>query len=414
MPRKSLLVIGYTWPEPTSTAAGNRILQLLRFFLEQNYTIVFASTANETELSYDLSVLGVEKAHILLNDSSFDKFIADLNPEIVLFDRFLTEEQFGWRVAEFAPQAIRVLDTEDLHSLRNTRENLFKKETAFTEAAWLQSDMTKREIASIFRCDLSLIISSFEMDLLEKVVKINADLLLHLPFMLPKIDRKQIGEWMPFSKRKNLVCIGNGRHAPNVDAIKWLKQEIWPKIAACLPDAKLIIYGAYLPEHILRLHNPKERFLIAGWAENADEFMQAARVNLVPLRFGAGIKGKLVLAMQMGTPSVTTPIGAEGMHKGLPWSGTIADDGEDFANAAVELYENEMIWREAQQKGIEIINRNYEKERLAKHMATRLQDLRSHLQEHRSQNFIGAMLYLQTMQATKYLSRWIELKNSKD
>ena len=120
----------------------------------------------------------------------------ELNPEIVLFDRFLTEEQFGWRVAKNSPNALRILDTEDLHSLRSVRLEFQKNKITASIADWNQAEITKREIASIYRCDLSLIISSYEMDLLLKEIKIDEKLLLHLPFMLDSIeesDNKAIG-----------------------------------------------------------------------------------------------------------------------------------------------------------------------------------------------------------------------------
>ena len=146
---KKILIIGYVWPEPNTTAAGGRMLQLIHFFLEQDYQITFASTAAESEFSFDLDSLGVRKKTILLNHSSFDVFLKDLDPGIVLFDRFMTEEQFGWRVVENAPNALRILDTEDLHSLRIARQLSFKKSIPFTEQFWLDQDQTKREMASI-------------------------------------------------------------------------------------------------------------------------------------------------------------------------------------------------------------------------------------------------------------------------
>ncbi|MGB5498254.1 MAG: glycosyltransferase, partial [Maribacter sp.] len=256
-----------------------------------------------------------------MNDSSFDAFIKNLNPDIVLFDRFLTEEQFGWRVAEFAPEVLRILDTEDLHSLRQVREKLFKLNSAFTPTKWLQSNITKREIASMYRCDLSIIISTYEMDLLLNEVKMDKRLLLHLPFQLDKIDNAKIAAWPNFNTRKDFICIGNGKHAPNIDAIVWLKNEIWPLIRKSMPNANLYIYGSYLPEHIKQMHNPKAGFHVEGWTESVAAVIGQSRVNLAPLRFGAGIKGKLIDAMQCGTPSITTAIGAEGMHGVLPWSG---------------------------------------------------------------------------------------------
>ena len=413
MPQKYLLIIGYTWPEPTTTAAGGRMLQLIDFFRTQNFEITFASTATRSEYSADLSAFDIKTESIVLNDSSFDDFIDTLSPDIVLFDRFLTEEQFGWRVAEFAPDAIRILDTEDLHSLRQVREKLFKNNIEFTPSKWLQSDITKREIASIYRCDLSLIISTYEMDLLLNMVKMDKNLLLHLPFQLNKIENEQIAAWPSYNARKDFICIGNGKHTPNVDAIVWLKKEIWPLILKSLPTANLHIYGSYLPEQIQQMHNPKNGFYIEGWVESLEEVMGQYRINLAPLRFGAGIKGKLIGAMQCGTPSITTAIGAEGMHGELPWSGWITDAAESFTNAALALYNHASDWRQSQENGVAIINKFYDKVTLDKRLLDKIQSLRNNLSEHREGNFLGAMLMYQSMASTKYMAKWIEAKNKK-
>lgn len=411
MQKKPLLIIGYNWPEPNTTAAGCRMLQLIRFFLTQDYKITFASTAAKSTFSISLDELGVSSKCIFLNDSGFDAFISDLNPEIVLFDRFLTEEQFGWRVAEFAPNALRILDTEDLHSLRTVRQECFKKHMDFNTAKWLQSDVTQREVASIYRCDLSLIISSHEMELLQNTIKIDKGLLLYLPFQLEKITEQQRAKLPPFATRKDFICIGNGRHAPNVDAVVWLKKEIWPLIRKRMPKADLHIYGNYMPQQVREMHDPKSGFYIEGWAKSVETVMQQHRVNLAPLRFGAGIKGKLIDAMRFGTPSVTTPIGAEGMHDGVPWNGHIAYTAEEFAKCAVALYTNESEWLQAQQNGFRIIEKIYHKESLNKTLGNTLNALQSNLEPHRTNNFIGAMLRHHTMASTTYLSKWIEEKN---
>ncbi len=387
------------------------MLQLLNFFSEKEYRTVFASTATETPLSMNLEAIGIEKEAIKLNDSSFDEFVMDLNPGIVVFDRFLTEEQFGWRVEEFAPDALRILDTEDLHSLRITRHELLKKDIPFSTDAWVQNDTTKREIASIYRCDLSLIISSYEMELLTGVLKIDENLLLHLPFMLETLDEKAIEKWPSFKARKYFICIGNGKHAPNVDAILWLKREIWPLIRKQLPDANLHIYGAYLPEHIRQMDNAKEGFKIMGWVEDAKVVMQQARISLAPLRFGAGIKGKLIDAMQAGTPTITTMIGAEGVYMDYPCSGYIANSTNDFANSAVRLYRDTYTWQQAQQNAVAIINGLYDKKILGQKLFDTLSEIQKNLPEHRKQNFIGAMLLHHTLASTKYMAKWIAVKN---
>ena len=408
MQNKKLLVIGYHWPEPGSTAAGIRMMQLLEVFLEDGYTITFSSAAIKSKHSTDLESLGIETQEIILNSLTFDALITDLQPSIVLFDRFLTEEQFGWRVAEQCPETLRILDTEDLHSLRHVREKLFKKGAPFTVDAWLQEDKTKRETASIYRCDMSLIISSYEMELLTEVLKIDDRLLLHLPFFLSKIEEDN--QFPAFENRSDFIFIGGGKHSPNIDAIKWLKTEIWPKLSTELPEAKLHVYGAYLPQQILEMHNEKEGFFVMGRAEDVDQVMQSARVCLAPLRFGAGIKGKLISAMQNGTPCITTDIGAEGMHADLPWNGTIANNATEFAKAAISLYTNKSDWEMAQQNGVEIINQLYAKRDIKMKLQLRLEQVQKELNKHRSDNFIGALLQHQTLASTKYMGKWIEEK----
>ena len=155
--------------------------------------------------SIDLSKLGVEEVRLDLNSTSFDEFIIDLKPTIVVFDRFITEEQFGWRVAEYCPKAIRVLDTEDLHCLRKTRHEALKKEIEFSNEMLLNSESSKREIAAIYRCDISLIISTFEMKLLKEVFKIDKSLLYYLPFLFDKIDENN--SWKPYDERHHLYLL---------------------------------------------------------------------------------------------------------------------------------------------------------------------------------------------------------------
>ena len=164
---KKALFIGYVWPEPKTTAAGHRMLQLLQCFKEQGFELTFVSTAQKSEYSEELSEYKIDTKTILLNDSSFDDFVGRLNPDVVVFDRFMIEEQFGWRVAENCPKAIRILNTEDLHSLRHTRQVCLKADAAFTNTAWIEQDITKRELASVYRSDLTLLISDVETQLLK-------------------------------------------------------------------------------------------------------------------------------------------------------------------------------------------------------------------------------------------------------
>ena len=402
---KTLLVIGIVWPEPKSSAAGRRMLQLITVFKELDYRIVFASASQESEFSFPIRDIDVEKENILLNDDSFDDFVGQLNPDIVLFDRFMIEEQFGWRVSKTCPNAFKILDTEDLHSLRLARQKASKENREFDNSD-LFSDIAKREIASILRCDISLMVSEFEIDLLKEQFKVDESLLYYLPIFAGK-DLKQTS----FENRKYFVFIGNFLHEPNWNSVLYLKETIWPLIHKQLPDAKLKIYGAYPSQKVLQLHNVKSNFLIEGRVENAFEAISDARIMLAPLRFGAGIKGKLLEAMQYGTPSITTSVGAESMHNELPWNGFIEDNPQEFATKAVQLYNDEKLWNNCQQNGFEILKSKFSKDLYTVKFTEKINYLLNNLEQHRNNNFFGQILQHHTLKSTEYMSRWIEAKN---
>lgn len=404
---KKVLVLGYVWPEPDSSAAGSHMLSILRLFKQQEWRVEFATAAQATEHMIDLEEEGITSQSIALNCDSFDAYVSDYQPDIVMFDRFMIEEQFGWRVEKSCPRALKILDTEDLQCLRQARHKASKAERELTQAD-LFSDLAKREIAAILRCDISLIISSFEMELLVDRFKIDASLLHHLPFML---DLQRLpDQTRSFAERKHFMTIGNFRHAPNWDMVLYM-QEIWPLIRKQIPEAECHIYGAYPPPKATALNNPKTGFLIKGWAEDAFAVIDACRLCLAPLRFGAGIKGKLLDAMIMQTPSITTTVGGEGMHDDEPWPGMIENDAAEFAQAAIDLYNNEEAWLEAQSNAMPLLHSRYDSDRLGKDLINKITDIENHLDGHRLNNFTGAMLKHHSMMSTKYMSQWIEAKN---
>ncbi|XXF06798.1 glycosyltransferase family 4 protein [Pseudomonas sp. D2-3] len=425
---RKVLVIGYVWPEPRSSAAGSRMLELLGVFRGQGWQVTFASAAALSTHRADLAELEIEEVAVALNCDSFDTYVAALQPDLVLFDRFFTEEQFGWRVERAWPAALRVLDTSDLHCLRDARHGLLKasqqacaNETQRQQvgpvlasaqqlyAAMAGGDMAQREVASIYRCDLTLMISEFEMQLLQAQFGVPASLLHDCALMLiPPVLTD-----LPFAERAHFLSIGNFRHAPNWDAVLWLKHALWPLIRARLPHAQLHVYGAYPPPKATALHNPRQGFQVLGWVDDAHRVMAQARVCLAPLRFGAGIKGKLADAMACGTPSVTTSIGSEGMHGELPWPGIIADDGQAFAEAAVQLHEDPARWSQARDHAAPLLQQRFDRLRLAGELLARLEQLLDTRDAHRQRNFVGAMLLHHQHKSTQYMSQWIAAKHAR-
>ncbi|AEH01871.1 glycosyltransferase [Lacinutrix sp. 5H-3-7-4] len=408
---KELLIIGIVWPEPKSSAAGTRMMHLIYLFLSKNYNITFATACAKSDNAFNLKSIGVVTKEIELNNSSFDVFVKKLNPDIVIFDRFMTEEQFGWRVAEQCPNALRLLDTEDLHCLRKGRQQALKDQSVFN-THYLFNAVAKREIASIYRCDLTLIISEVEVDILKHQFKVDEHLLCYLPFLLESISPKQQSVLPGFRAREHFVTVGNFLHEPNLDGIKYLKEYIWPTIRKQLPKAEMHIYGSYESHKVTQLEDKKSGFYIKGFVEDIATVMQQYKVCLVPLRFGAGLKGKIIDAMYNGTPCITTSIGAEGMYGTLEPNGFIEDEPLDFAKMAVELYSNKIFWNAKQKHGVNVINLRFDKQLFTADFMHRVEATKNGLEVHRKSNFTGAMLMHHTLQSTKFMSKWIEEKNA--
>lgn len=277
-----MLVIGLVWPEPTSSAAGWRIIQIMQLFIQHGFELNFCSAASKSEFSFPLEKLGIKEQVIQLNDSSFNQYVEELMPDYVLFDRFMIEEQYSWRVKEVCPQAIRILDTEDLHFLRQARQDAYKKSQEFTPDM-LYSDLANREIAAILRSDLSLIISTYEMNLLTEQFHIPASILCYLPF---QFEASKTSQMLGFEERQDFVFIGNFIHEPNWRTVVALKR-LWPSIRKRLGKVELHIYGAYPTQKVWDLNKPTEGFIVKGRAEDAKSTLGKYRALLAPIPFGA-------------------------------------------------------------------------------------------------------------------------------
>ncbi len=402
---KKLVIIGSVWPEPQSTAAGSRMLQLISLFRGMGFSISFLCTSQRTEYSSNLDSWDIEEIAIDLNSETFDKLIHIIDPSIVMFDRFMIEEQFGWRVIENCPNAIRILDTEDLHFLRKARQISYNQSRTLKYEDYI-NEIFLREMASIYRCDLSIIISEYEYSLLTETFAVDKSILFYLPFI---VDSEVKSSNVTFETRQNFISIGNFLHEPNWQTVLILN-KLWPSIKTELPMAELHIYGAYTPPKAYQLHNEKQGFVIKGRAENVRDVMTQYRVLLSPIPFGAGLKGKLLESMLYGLPNVTTAIGAEGMTYDDIWNGSICEL-PDFAKQSVNLYSHQEMWNKAPKNGYIILKNKFSKDLFANNFAESLDYLMSNLTKHRLQHFLGQILLQEAFMSKKYMSKWIEEKN---
>ncbi|KAL7537352.1 hypothetical protein ACHAXR_007758 [Thalassiosira sp. AJA248-18] len=390
----------------------------------------------------------------------------------VVFDRFYAEEAFSFRIREMCPNALLVLDMQDIHSLRLGRQCLVEEATRSlgggnghvdsnasrdhlnsmtsqlmdnvmefdpsSNTLLFNDDGSKskkkahdaflRELSSVHRSDLVLVCSSVEMKLLESW-NVPKWKLVPASFFCIDIDDTPEGKGeikslfknvLPksynFEQRRDFAIVGGFKHAPNVDSVKLLRYEIWPRIRDQLPHARMHIYGAYPTPQILSMHDENSGFIVHGQVDDLDKVLLESRVMLAPLRYGAGCKGKIVDAWRCGCPVVTTPVGAEGMtdagqsENGGRWGGMIASDIPKFVDAAIEVYTQKDLWRTCQDNGTSLLNKLFNGRVNLPLVEDSIHDAIIGLRKRRQLDFIGALLWRGSQRSTEYFSKWIELK----
>ena len=421
----NILWICFVWPEPTSSAAGIRTVQLIKSCRKNGYNVEVWSPCQPNSFQNQLTANGITTKQIQPNDSIFDTEITKYNPDIVFFDRFMIEEQFSWRVRANCPEALRILDTVDLHLIRRARQKTVHSHslniaTALSAEA-LNSEDAIREISAIYRSDLSLIISESEMNLLQTHYNISADLLLLCPLFYEDFSETSITVSLDFSARRNFIFIGNFNHPPNVDCVRILKKDIWGKIQARLAlhevnprEIELHVYGAYPTREILNFDDHNTGFRVKGWTADARKTLAEYKVNLAPIRFGAGIKGKITEGWAAGTPCVATSIAAEGMYPNdgsIAFGGVVTDDWEQFVQASVKFYLLPYVWNEASRQGFRLLDALFNETVISEKFLRGIFFQSTNRKMLRQKNFIGALLWHHSHRSSEYFSRWIEEKN---
>lgn len=396
-----LLVLSHRWPESKTCSAGQHPQQILQTFLARGWQVTFASAAQVCERKADLAALGILEQHISTDNEGF---FASQAADVVLFDSFLSEERYASQVTQHIPQALRVLLTGGLQSLREARQQLLRRRlvegldpndfralfaTSGPELYRQMApfDLTQRELAALWRCDLTLLTSQAELDLLVNGFNVPEYLLHYCPPMV-----EPAAALRPFAERQHFVSLGDFASAAQHDALLWIKHNLWPVLRRQLPEAQLYLYGANPSSRSMALHAPEQGLHVMGETACAATVLGSARVYLAPLRSGAGIDGPLLDALRHGTPCVTTPVGAEGLQGQQPWPGSIADTAEGLAKAAAQLYSDAAQWQRAQDACGPLLKARFDRQRHATVLLGRIEHSLMHIHEQRLYNFVGAML----------------------
>ena len=277
----------------------------------------------------------------------------------------------------------------------------------------------KRELAAIHRADLVLLVSHFEKDLLTRQLGISHSKLEVAPFYYENIPHTT---WKSYKAKVGFSMIGHFKHPPNRDAIHWMKRDIWPKIKKLMPSATLDVFGAHPDKSDMLLSDPSSGFRVVGPIK-ADELttrLQRARVSLAPIRYGAGIKGKIAENWFSGTPTVTTSIGSESMTTYLRQSesggiaqtfgGEVADDADSFARASVGLYIDPTRWHRARGAGYEILTHNFNMSINSPLLQDSLWRVVEEREKIRDQNLVGSILWSAGYRYNEMFGRFVQMK----
>ncbi|MEN1727497.1 MAG: glycosyltransferase [Pseudomonadota bacterium] len=341
---KRALILDATTPQPDHDSGSVRIRAVMDLLLARGYQVSFMAENRQYVQGYtdQLTQAGIEVLHAPAV-SELEPWLAEHGRDLDLVfasRHYVLSPQLS-RLRHNAPDATLVFDTVDLHYLREQREAELTGDAVQVEQA---AATREQELRLIAQADVSLVVSPVEQTLLESEVP-SADIRV-----LSNIHRVH-GRGPSWSERRGLLFVGGFQHVPNIDSVRWLAAEIFPRIREALPDIELHLVGSRMPDDIRAL-GEQDGIVVHGFVEDLDPMLASARISLAPLRYGAGVKGKVNQAMSHGLPVVATPCAAEGMYLVHEQDVLVAESAEDFADQVLRLYEDEALWNRLADGGL--------------------------------------------------------------
>ena len=341
--RKNILIIDHHLPMPDRDSGSLRMFQILKLLHELGHRVTFIpdNLADIPPYTAALQKRGIKvvrhpyvkkvRDYLIAHGSEFD---------VVVLSRCQFARKHIADVRLYAPQSRIIFDTVDLHFLREESE---ARLTSDPETRRKAQETKQWEYDLINQSDETWVVSSAEQRLLQKELPDKSFQLVSNIVDVP-------GSNTPFALRRDWLFIGGFQHPPNIDAVLFFLKEIYPLINEHLGDAKFYIIGDKVPPEIMTLS--KEKIIIAGLQRDVRPFFDSVKLSVAPLRFGAGVKGKINQSMAFGVPVVATSLAAEGTDLNDREEILVADQPEDFARAVIELYESEQLWNRISENGL--------------------------------------------------------------
>lgn len=350
--QRQVLILDEEVPQPDRDSASLRQFNLIRMLVRAGAHVVFVPTRREHAgaATEALQALGVEVWYA--------PYLGGIGPwlrthgarfEVAMMVRYHVAHECLPLLQSFAPQARSVFDTVDLHYLRERRG----AEIAGDAGLLRNAERTRtRELAVMAQVDVTVLVSAAEREQLRvDAPAAHVELISNL--------HEVAGAGAGWAERADLVFVGGFRHPPNLDAMEWFIGDVFARIRARLPQVRFHCIGAAVPDALHALAARQPGVVIHGYVPDVVPYMDGIRIAVAPLRFGAGVKGKVNLSMAHGQPVVATTCGVEGMHLHDGEDVLVADDAEAFAQAVVRLYQDEALWQRLSAAGLRNINEHF-------------------------------------------------------
>lgn len=345
-----ILLIEHSVPRPDQDAGSMMIYNFIKVFIEMGYGVTFYPV----DLAYDpiytprlieLKVRCLNKPQV--NALEHHLAAIDRSYDFVLSCRPVYTEALIPVIKKYCTAAYFIYETHDLHFIRLQRQ----AEVEHNREMLAHSSFLKAmELNIAAEADCTIVVSNKERDIL---LRENPNLYIEV---IPVVS-EVFGRKSDFTQRNNLVFIGNYEHRPNVDAVLYFVQDIFPQVLEKIPTIKFFIVGSNPPQEITALSS--SNIVVLGFVPDITDLMNQIRISINPLRFGAGIKGKLITCMSYGLPCIGTSIAAEGMSLTHEKNILVADTPSAFSDCIINLYSNSVLWETLSNEGLTFVQQNF-------------------------------------------------------
>jgi len=367
-PAGCMLVVDVWVPMADKDSGSLRMVNLLQLLVELGWRVVFVprNLAHAGHYTEQLQQLGVEvwyqpwfgawKTFLRQHGDAFD---------VVMLSRLSVASELLQRMRRHCGKASIVYDTVDLHYLREQRQAELQNSLALRRLA---AQTRHQELKLMQQADMTLVVSAAEQSMLQAELD---DIDVRVLSNIHATPGCQAG----FEQRADVLFVGGFQHPPNIDAAVWLAEQIWPLVLARLPQAKLHLIGSNATDKIQALAT--DSVIVHGYVEALEPWLDTVRCTVAPLRYGAGVKGKINSSMSRGVPVVATSIAAEGMFLTDQHDVLLADDSEQFAAAICRLHEDQSLWQRLSENAVINVQQHFSMARAKADLQQILQDLQT-------------------------------------